>query len=174
MADSFFSKIGSALRTTAGVGVGSIEVVLERTSFAPGDVIRGRLVLTMAEEMRARRLVVRLHASRRTVSTSVDARGQRSRTHGRETVYKFDQELDGERAYPAGTSEHWFAISVPSDIGGKIDIPGEGFVSDVARVVTAVAGAVRRPLEWKLIGFLHIPWKRDVKKASDIQVVIPG
>jgi hypothetical protein len=174
MASDIFSRIGSAIRTTTGVGVGSIEVLIERTTFAPGDAIRGRLILTVKEEIHAERLAVRLRASRRTVSTTVDARGQRSRTHGRDTVYSFDQEIDGERVYPAGTSEHWFAIAVPSDIGGRIEIPGDGFVSEVARVVTAVADAARRPLEWKLVGFLHVPWKRNIKKSVDIQVVIPG
>jgi hypothetical protein len=71
-AGGLFKKIGNTLKQTSkqvtGIGRGSVRLELDRTRVAPGDTLRGRVVLDLPEPVDAKRLVVTLAAHQRTVS----------------------------------------------------------------------------------------------------------
>ena len=170
MANDLFSKLGNAIRTTVGVGVGSIDVRLETHAFDPGDAVEGTLVLDLQDRTAADKLYVKLLATRETTVTRKDSSGNKSRSTQSETIYEFELQLDGEKAYPKGLTEHRFSLEIPRDVDRKLDISGSGIVNDVARVVSAVRDATRRPMQWQVIGVLHIPWKRNLEQKVGIQV----
>lgn len=158
-----------AVRTTAGVGVGSIALDLVQTGYRPGDEISGSLTLDLEEATPAERLVVRLFATgSRTRHQKHD--GQKTLVHEKETLYSFDLEVDGARSYPAGESKYDFSLRIPSDINSEVSIPDAGILSDVVKVASAFSRGVSHPTRWTVRGFLHIPWKRNLKKELAIQV----
>ena len=48
------------IKQTAGIGVGTVQVSLDRFDFRPGDTVAGSVKLALTEPMDADRLVVRL------------------------------------------------------------------------------------------------------------------
>jgi hypothetical protein len=158
-----------AVRTTAGVGVGSIALELVQTGYAPGDKITGSLTLNLEDPTPAQRLVVRLSAvGSRTRHQSRN--GEKALVHEKETLYSFDLEVDDARTYPAGESKYDFSLRIPTDTNSDVSIPDAGILTDVVRVASAFSRGVSHPTKWTVRAFLHIPWKRDVKKELAIQV----
>src|ERR1051325_5859935 len=70
-AGGLFSKLGSQIKQTTkqvtGLGRGTVRLELDRTRVAPGDTLRGKVVLALPESIDAKRLVVSLRAHQRTV-----------------------------------------------------------------------------------------------------------
>src|SRR5882672_9109038 len=101
-AGGFFTKLGSTLKQTTkqvtGIGRGTVRLELDRTKLSPGDTLRGRVALALAEPVDAKRLVVSLRAHQRTVE--IQRRdGQRTAVSSRSEIFHFDQELGGEQTY---------------------------------------------------------------------------
>ena len=159
MASDFFSKFGKKLRTTVGVGVGSMSLSLEKHAFDPGDRIRGTVKLELSEPLEAKRLVVKL--------TGTQKRKTRDGTSN-QTIYNSDRELDGKRTYRNGESFD-FELVVPSDADSRPQINDAGVIGDIARVVTFVASAAS-PVSWRVVAALEVPWARNVSKTTGISV----
>lgn len=158
-----------AVRTTAGVGVGSIALELVQTGYTPGDEITGSLTLNLEEPTPAERLVVRLSATG-SRTRHQKHNGEKALVHEKETLYSFDLEIDGERTYPAGETRYDFSLRIPTDANSEVPIPDVGILSDVVKVASAFSRGVSHPTRWTVRGFLHIPWKRNIKKDLAIQV----
>jgi len=158
MAD-FLKKLGSVV----GIGVGSIELLLVKRDFAPGDTIHGRLVLKLSERTEARKLMVAVEATEEHTSLTSDGRGGRVRSTSTKTLHHFEQQLDGKRLY----LDEAYDFHLPLPQGPEIALPG-GVLGDVARFVTAVAAATRRPPSWRVVATLDVPWKANVTTRADI------
>jgi hypothetical protein len=158
----------STLKKTVGIGVGTVHVDLEGHTFSPGDTIVGTVRLSLAEDTEAKRLVVALMGTRDKLDYGKDVSGRRVQQRHTETVFDHERELDGARTYRAG--EYRFELTVPDDAATGTRIETGGIVGDVARVVSSVANAGRMPTSWKVVAFLDIPWKRNVKHKVDIVV----
>jgi sporulation-control protein spo0M len=158
-----------AVRTTAGVGVGSIAVDLVQTGYKPGDKITGTLTLKLEEATPAERLVVRLSATG-SRTRHKNRNGEKALVHEKETLYSFDLEVDDERTYPAGESNYNFSLRIPTDANSDVSIPDAGILTDVVKVASAFSRGVSHPTKWTVRAFLHIPWKRNIKKDLAIQV----
>ncbi len=160
------------VRTTAGVGVGSIALDVSQIDYKPGDRIEGRVILNLEEDMSAEKLVVRLRATG-TRTRYERERGGNGKTlvHEKETIYSFDLEVDGNRIYPAGISSYEFALRIPTDAENDVSVAEGGFLGDVAKVATLFSRGAKHPTTWTLRTFLHVPWKRNLKKELAIQVM---
>lgn len=158
-----------AVRTTAGVGVGSIALDLVQTGYALGDEISGTLTLNLEDPTPAERLVVRLSATG-SRTRHQKRNGEKVLVHEKETFYSFDLEVDDERTYPAGESKYDFSLRIPTDANSDVSIPDAGILTDVVKVASAFSRGVSHPTKWTVRGFLHIPWKRNIKKELAIQV----
>jgi hypothetical protein len=158
----------SAIKKTAGIGVGTIGIDLAKHTFSPGDTITGTVRLSLTEDTDAKRLVVALLGTRDKLDYGKDASGRRVQQRHTETVFEHERELDGARSYRAG--EYSFELTVPDDAATANRIETGGLAGDVARVVSSVANAGRMPTTWRVVAFLDIPWKRNVKHKVDIVV----
>lgn len=97
-----------------GIGEGSIDIVVDRTSFHRGEAVRGKVVLKLGQPKKARGLRVSLIAERDV---------WRNDRHGRnvkqvETVFSNPARLDGEKEYAAGEASYDFELAVPN-IGNR-------------------------------------------------------
>lgn len=177
--NSGFSRLGKQVRSgakelhhglkqTAGIGVGTLQLSLDRFEYRPGDTVAGSVKLALTEPMNADRLVVKLIGTRQRVSYSKNAAGGQSQTTHTESLCELERELDGSRSYL--NESYSFELAIPSDIDKSAKIVDNGVLGDVARVVQSVASAHHLPAAWHVEVTLDIPWKRNVKKKVDITV----
>lgn len=143
-----------------GLVPGKLTLDVKGRTFAPGDAIRGRVTLQLAEEGEARRLVVMLEAKQRAVGLAPGRRGI-ALSYRKDKVWKFELELDGERVYRTGLT-YPFELMVPD---GALEAT---FGQNLLDTLTANH---RFPLEWSVSAFLDRPWKLNVKASVDVQVV---
>ncbi len=143
-----------------GLVPGKLTLDVKGRTFAPGDAIRGRVTLQLAEEGEARRLVVVLEAKQRAVGLAPGRRGI-ALSYRKDTVWKFELELDGERVYRSELT-YPFELMVPE---GALETT---FGQNLLDTLTANH---RFPLEWSVSAFLDRPWKLNVKASVDVQVV---
>jgi len=152
-----------------GIGVGSIEIQLERFGFYPGDTIRGQVVLKLRAPQSARAVVVGLRARQKVVQRRFSPRDP-VLTYRTETVWEFKRELAGEGAYQEGS--YPFELVVPSDVFRPEAEPPSGIVWDIARAIVfpLLQGERRYPLQWQVFAAVSRPFKVDVKKKVDVVV----
>ena len=161
-------ELHHGLKQTAGIGVGTIHVALERFDFRPGETVAGSVKLTLTEPMDAERLVVRLVGTRERVSYEKNAVGGQSQARHTENLCDIERELDGSRSYL--DESYSFELALPADIDKGAEVTANGVLGDVARVVQSVQGAHYLPASWRVEATLHIPWKRNIHKKVDITV----
>ena len=170
-ASGLFSKIGSTLKQTTkqvtGIGRGTVRLELERTKVAPGDTLRGKVVLALPESVDAKALVVSLRAHQRTVE--IQRRdGIRTPVSTRSEIFCFDQELGGAQAYDSRTVA--FELVVPPDALDKQAAAGAHPIAEAVRSVASVLSPKAGPVEWSVSVKLAIAWGRDLTHDVDIVV----
>ena len=193
MADDIFGKLNSGftrlgkqvragakelhhgLKQTAGIGVGTLQVSLERFDFRPGELIAGSVKLGLTEPMDAERLVVKLVGTRERISYEKNATGKQTQTKHVEQVCDIERELDGSRSYL--DESYSFEIAIPSDLDIPDRAADDGAMDNIARVArvaravqSAVTSAHHMPAAWRVEATLDVPWKRNVTKKVDITV----
>lgn len=165
------AKAGSAAKRAGqqvtGVGRGSVRIELERTRHAPGDDVRGKVTLALTEPVEAKRMIVTLRATQRTVDYH-RAGGVRTVGTSQVTVYEQTCELGGPKRYESAVLS--FAVPVPKDATDrKATAPG-GTLGDVARAVSSVVAPTTGPIEWRLTASLVISFGRDLEHTVDLVV----
>ena len=154
MAEGILKTLGSIV----GIGVGSLDLMLIKHAFQPGETVHGRLVLNLEEPVEAKRLVVGVHATEERWTTNTQ--GQREReTRPR---YRVERQRAGKGICRGGGYD--FQLPLP---GAPDAQRPDGILADVVRLVAAVA---RPQLDWRVYAFLDIPWKANVKAGADITV----
>lgn len=143
-----------------GLTPGTLALEVKGRAFSPGDAIRGRVTLSLREPGEARRLVVALVAKQRAVGLAPGQRGL-ALSYRKDTVWRFELVLDGERVYRTGLS-YPFELLVPE---GALE-PTFGH-----SLLDALTANHRFPPEWSVTAVLERPWKLNVKAAVDVQVV---
>lgn len=162
-----------AVRTTAGVGVGSIAIDVQQTDYKLGDTVSGKINLQLEEATEAKRLVVRLFAIGSRTHFEKNEAGKTT-VQERETLYSFDLEVDGEKSYEEGAHIYEFSLTIPADAENEPSTEDTGILGDVVKFASSLSQGVKRPTQWKLRAFLDIPWKRNLKKELDIEVSVEG
>jgi hypothetical protein len=159
-----------SLGSIVGIGVGSMDLMLVKTSFRPGETVHGRLMLRLSRKTEAKRLVVGISATRQSRSRTHDSYGREVTSTETETLWKMEQVLDGQRTYlDEGYDLH---LPIAADApGGQVEIPdGLGKLGDVMRVVSSFARAVAPPVTWQVHATLEVPWKANIRQGVDIVV----
>jgi len=150
---------------------GKINISIQKTIYAPGDIISGNVSLTVKKPVNARELSVSLIGERKSTSVSF---GQTTSSNTQIIrVYDFKQQLDAEKEYTQG-GEYPFEIKIPADIlGSKPQMPDlEGPAAQGIKIVeefAQMAGAFR-PVQWYLLAKLDIPKGLDINKKVDISI----
>lgn len=166
--DSFLRGLGAIV----GIGVGSIEMTLERQRFTFGEVVRGRLALKLSEPIEARRLVAVIEATEKRTRWTRNHEGDRVKETETVTLYEFEHQLGGAGAY---LDQHYdLALPLPApQRRPSVSLP-EGPLGDALQAAAVVhqlfRGAAREIPAWRVHAYLDIPWKRNVKTGVDIVV----
>jgi len=168
---------------------GKINVAIQKTNYAPGDIISGNVTLTLNKPVQAREASISLIGEEITTGRGGTVGWSGGRTVGKtwgpgtmsggdvsptvQRVYDFKQQLDGEKQY-SEAREYRFEMKIPADILGMGPQTPEGALGQVVKVgqtVAAITGAVpRRRLQWYLLAKLDIPGGLDVSKKVDITI----
>ena len=166
-------------------GKGKINITIQKTNYAPGDIISGNVTLASKKPVKARELTMSLIGEQITTgrgstmvgpgtSTTTGVGGGSVTTH-RMRIYDFKQQLDSEKEYSQGR-EYRFEIKIPADIVGMgPQIPevegGLGRVLKTAQAAAAMTGAIPfRRIKWYLLAKLDIPGRLDIKKKVDLTI----
>lgn len=152
-----------------GIGLGKVDVSLERVVFKPGDTIRGRMKFSLKEPTPARRIAVGLYGRQRAVSIGMN-NGVRTVGHRVDDVFKFEQQLGGEDLYTTG--DHPFEIVIPSYVlsGARGVTPPEGALGDVVRAISFLSPNKQFPVEWEIRAFVDLPFKINPKAAMSVTI----
>jgi hypothetical protein len=163
---------------------GKIDITIQKTNYAPGDLISGDVTLTLKKPVKAREVSMSLIGEQWVTTYSGSSTGvfgsgmrrgggmmgmggPRMRRDGltigtrKETykqrvhVYDFKQQLDGEKEYSEGRVYH-FEMKIPPDI--------------VSAGPQDTGAAQSSPVKWYLLAKLDIPGGLDVSKKIDITI----
>ncbi|MGZ3423727.1 MAG: hypothetical protein ACXVEF_18420 [Polyangiales bacterium] len=152
-----------------GIGLGKVEMSLERVVFVPGDRIRGRMSYRLKEPTPARRVAVGLYAKQRTISVGRGSNGGTSVGHSSSWVYRFELPLSGEDLYTSGA--HDFELVIPSNaLAGFGTSPPAGPLGDLVRTISFLSPTKHFPLEWEVRAFVDVPFKINPKTSQSITV----
>ena len=157
-------------------GKGKINIAIQRTGYAPGDIISGNVALTLKKPVKAREMSISLIGEQKnTLLGGKPGSKDMSTNTQRIRIYDFKQQLDSEKEYRQG-QEYRFEIKIPADIlSAKPQMPelegklGQGL--KVAQAAAANTGVI--PLQqtrWYLLAKLDIPREVDIKKTADIAI----
>jgi hypothetical protein len=138
-----------------GVGEGNMEIHLEKNSFMPGEIIKGKAVLKLENPKKAKELRVVIIAEREVY---------RNGSRRKEEVHRFSAILDREKEYRS--SSYDFEITLPEMKEHKAP---EGLLGDVVKAASALFGP--SPIRWYLAAELDIPMSFDISKRMELNVV---
>jgi len=141
-----------------GFGKGSIDILPEKFNYAPGDTIKGKVILKLKQAAEARELRIVLKGER--TSTSFSGGKTRRQTI---TIHEFKLPLDGQKTYPAGEKEYSFEIKAPQISGMP---KTEGALGAVLGAAMFLSGA---QIRWFLDASLDMPGF-DVSKRVNISI----
>ncbi|MFU8796273.1 MAG: hypothetical protein ACNA7X_03120 [Dehalococcoidia bacterium] len=159
-------------------GRGKVEVRIQKTHYAPGDIISGDVILALKKPVRAREASVSLIGERITTQTSVGMGGGQTSINTqqqRARVYDFKQQLDGEKEYGPGQEYH-FEMKIPADIlsvsPGMQEVEGKmGQAMKVAQTAAALTGRLpSQRVKWYLLAKLDVPRGLDVSRKVDVTI----
>jgi hypothetical protein len=161
---------------------GKIDITVQKTNYAPADLISGNVVLGLKAPVKAREVSVSLIGEQWVVSRHEESsRGislggigggkSMSTSRQKERVYDFKQLLDGEREY-TGEREYRFEIKIPADIPQMPKPEGDiRRASKISQAVAAVTDLTRSsPIKWYLLAKLDIPRGLDISKKLEITI----
>ena len=163
-------------------GKGKIDVAIQKSHYAPGDLISGSVSLTLKKPVRAREISISLIGEHKTTQTTTGIGGpmggggmSMSTTTKTVRIYDFKQQLDGEKEYGQG-GEYSFEIKIPADTLSMRPLVTEqesklGQVLRVAQTAAAMTGAIPfQRIKWYLLAKLDVPGGFDVSKKVDITI----
>jgi hypothetical protein len=161
-------------------GKGKINIALQKTHYAPGDIISGDVALTLKKPVKAREVSISLIGEHKATQTGLGVGGpmggggmSMSTTTRTVRIYDFKQQLDSEKEYSQGREYH-FEMKIPADTMSMRPLMPEGKlgqVLNVAQTAAAMTGAIPfQRIKWYLLAKLDIPGGLDIKKKVDITI----
>jgi hypothetical protein len=161
-------------------GKGKINIALQKTHYAPGDIISGDVALTLKKPVKAREVSISLIGEHKATQTGLGVGGpmggggmSMSTTTRTVRIYDFKQQLDSEKEYSQGREYH-FEMKIPADTMSMRPLMPEGKlgqVLNVAQTAAAMTGAIPfQRIKWYLLAKLDVPGGFDVSKKVDITI----
>jgi len=163
--------------TLFGFGRGKIEIALDKFNYAPGETIKGEVILKLNKPIKAKRLKLCFYGEKTSrvprdslgpnhgggVRVSIGpASGYENRTV---RIYSFEMELDGEKEY--SNAEYDFEIKIPEELFERAKIEGKGLLTNLMKLAAAAqARNVARYIE----AVLDVPLGIDMRKTVQINI----
>jgi hypothetical protein len=155
---------------------GKINISIQKTNYAPGDMITGDISLSVKKPVKAKEMDISLVGEQKTTSMQrVSGSTGMQQVTQVVRIYDFKQQLDGEKEY-SGEGNYHFEIKIPAGIlGGVPQMPdmgsGLGQGLKIAAGLAAMAGAIpARQIRWFLQAKLDIQGGLDINKTTDITI----
>jgi len=133
-----------------------------KREFSRGEIIKGKVYLTLKKNVKARGVKVRLIAEREERKMERD----RVETYWKE-FYRQEVELDEEKEYQKGDYEYEFEIKIPKNIPPTVKPPA--FSLSLSGMLNLLG--TPRPIRWKIAAVLDIPLGFDISDKKDIVIV---
>jgi hypothetical protein len=165
-----------------GLSKGRVSISVQKTSYAPGDVISGSVVLILKAPVKARGVSISLIAEQWVVSRyeqssrgiSLEGTGRAKSTSAskqKRRIYDFKQLLDSETEY-TDEREYRFEIKIPADIPRMPGREGEARrASKMGQAVAAMTNLTRSsPIKWYLLAKLDILRGLDISRKVEITI----
>jgi hypothetical protein len=161
-------------------GKGKINIALQKTHYAPGDIVSGDVALTLKKPVKAREVSISLIGEHKATQTGLGVGGpmggggmSMSTTTKTVRIYDFKQQLDSEKEYSQGREYH-FEMKIPADTMSMRPLMPEGKlgqVLNVAQTAAAMTGAIPfQRIKWYLLAKLDVPGGFDVSRKIDIAI----
>ena len=163
-------------------GKGKIDIAIQKSHYAPGDIISGNVSLTLKKPVKAREVSVSLIGEHKATQTATGIGGRMggggismSTTTRTARIYDFKQQLDSEKEYSQG-GEYLFEMKIPADtLVMRPLVPEQegklGQVLRVAQTAAAITGAIPfQRIKWYLLAKLDVPGGLDISKKVDITI----
>jgi hypothetical protein len=112
---------------------GSIEIMPEKTSYAAGEIIKGRLILKIRKHVKSKKLIMGLKCERILKTYSHD---KKHNIENEDVLFDFNQLLDKEKEYVTSDYSYDFSIIIPLNIRQQL----EGIAGTIINSVQALAG----------------------------------
>ena len=132
-------------------GKGKINIAIQKSHYAPGDIVSGNVALTLKKPVKAKDLSISLIGEQRITdkhsetSISLLDMGRSSSSSTRKIrIYDFKLSLDSEKEYTEGR-EYRFDIKIQGDIQPS-------------------------PIKWYLLAILDISSALEISKKVDITI----
>ncbi|MBW2986728.1 sporulation protein [Candidatus Woesearchaeota archaeon] len=132
-----------------GIGEGSVEIILDKYSFAIGDTINGKVNLKLNQAKKANSLRVEFYG---------EILKRSGKSNHIQRVHHVKAEISGERHYQPGESLS-FSLKVPSDINYP---KPQGFIATLL--------AKPRPQGWYVHASLNSPMQFDINKRVKVMI----
>lgn len=149
-----------------GFGEGSVALQLNKTNFAFGETITGKLSLQLKKDKQARQLRVSIVAERQTTQYGRSSSGGSSGS-GKTILFKTDAILGGERLYSPPGSDYEFKIQVPAQNALPAEI--QGTLGTALKAIQLLGGQMSQ-VKWFVEGVLDVPGGKDINKRVQISV----
>ena len=156
-------------------GKGRINIAIQKSHYAPGDIISGNVSLTLKKPVKARGVSISLIGEQITTRGGGTMSGGQTSTTQRVRVYDFKQQLDSEKEYSQG-GEYSFEMKVPADtVSMRPLVPEQegklGQVLKVAQSAATMTGAIPfQRIKWYLLAKLDVLGGFDVSSKADITI----
>ena len=144
-----------------GLGKGKIDLILEKTSYAHGEVVNGQIKMMLKKPIQAKGVIVTLFAERVTTTMYNGSRQRKT-----QKVFEFSIPVDGEKLYEATQKDYTFQIQVPQENEIKV----EGKIGGALKAIQSF-GKMMSPTKWFIEAKLDVPKGFDVRKKQQINVV---
>jgi hypothetical protein len=163
-------------------GKGKINIAIQKSHYAPGDIVSGNVSLTLKKPVKARGVSISLIGEHKATQTAAGIGGpvggggmSVSTTTRTVRIYDFKQQLDSDKEYSQDREYH-FEIKIPADtlsmrpqvseVEGKL-----GQVLKVAQTAAVLTGAIPfQRIQWYLLAKLDVPGGFDVSKKVDVTI----
>ncbi len=138
--------------------IGKIKLDIgNKREFNRGEIIKGKVYLTLKRDVEARGVKVRLIAEKEVQ----ERKGDETIIRWKE-FYRQEAVLDGEKKYKKGNYEYEFELKIPESAPPTTAPP-------LLRIsISGMSFSTKIPIRWKIAAVLDIPLGLDLSDKKDI------
>lgn len=152
-------------------GKGSLDLEVTNRAYAPGEFVEAVAHLTTKKDLGPGRLYAALICIEEVRQWRTDMDGDRTRETERNELFRWEQDLAVDAAFPAGTDERFsFTLQIPRGPDHQPPADAPPWVGTVMDVFGAMAAANRKAW-WEVEVRYDIP-KLDLK--DDVRLSVNG
>lgn len=165
-----------------GIGEGKMDITLEKPSYVSGELMKGKVVLSLNQTKKAKSLTVQFYGEYFETVTGYEhvpgKPGMTRPTSHRVARRMYEQKLalGAEQDYPAGTKEYEFQFQLPTlaPATQAPQVQTGGVLGALENVALAGAAARMDPMitaRWYVESWLDMPMSFDIRKKVQINFV---